>query len=115
MGSTDVAVSVNASSPHLASVGAVQQRMSEHRHDLMRGATIPTYARRAALPPAFPGSHTLLTTLAAHADLVEYPSKHPIYSAGEAGDVFYLVVAGKVKLGVRASDGRERIVRLVGP
>ena len=123
MGSTDLAAPVNTSLPRLASVDTVEQTMSERRHDLRCGATIPPHAGRPAphagrpaLPVACPGgNHTLLATLVAHADLVEYPSKHPIYSAGEPGDLFYLVVTGKVKLGVRASDGRERIVSLVGP
>ena len=38
-----------------------------------------------------------------------------LFHEGEPGDSLYIVLAGKVKLGRRASDGRENLVAVMGP
>jgi CRP/FNR family transcriptional regulator, cyclic AMP receptor protein len=46
---------------------------------------------------------------------VEFPRAHTIYAEGEAGDRLYIIVAGKVKLGRRSPDGREKLLAVLGP
>ncbi len=38
-----------------------------------------------------------------------------LFHEGEPGDSLYIVLAGKVKLGRRSSDGRENLVAIMGP
>jgi len=38
-----------------------------------------------------------------------------LFHEGEPGDSLYIVLSGKVKLGRRASDGRENLVAVMGP
>src|ERR1700761_432623 len=38
-----------------------------------------------------------------------------LFHEGEPGDSLYIVLAGKVKLGRRSSDGRENLVAVMGP
>jgi CRP/FNR family cyclic AMP-dependent transcriptional regulator len=46
---------------------------------------------------------------------VEFPRGHSIYTEGEAGDRLYIIVTGKVKLGRRSPDGREKLLAVLGP
>ncbi|MCW2653449.1 MAG: Crp/Fnr family transriptional regulator [Mycobacterium sp.] len=47
--------------------------------------------------------------------LVEFPRGHVIYTEGEAGDRLYIIVTGKVKIGRRSPDGREKLLAIMGP
>jgi CRP/FNR family transcriptional regulator, cyclic AMP receptor protein len=38
-----------------------------------------------------------------------------VFREGEAGDSLYVVLSGKVKLGKHSSDGREKLVAVMGP
>ena len=38
-----------------------------------------------------------------------------LYAQGESGDSLYVVIAGKLKLTRRSTDGREVLVRVIGP
>jgi len=38
-----------------------------------------------------------------------------VFSEGEQGDTLYIVVSGKVKIGRRATDGRENMLSVMGP
>jgi CRP/FNR family transcriptional regulator, cyclic AMP receptor protein len=48
-------------------------------------------------------------------DLLDVPRGTVIFHEGEPGDSLYIVLSGKVKLGRRASDGRENLVAVMGP
>src|SRR4030095_725748 len=38
-----------------------------------------------------------------------------VFSEGEPGDSLYIVLSGKVKIGRRATDGRQNLIALMGP
>ncbi|WP_410659510.1 Crp/Fnr family transcriptional regulator [Amycolatopsis sp. lyj-112] len=44
----------------------------------------------------------------------EFPRDHVIFHEGEPGDRLYVVTSGKVKIGT-ARDGKEALLRIVGP
>ena len=46
---------------------------------------------------------------------VRFPAGQLVFAIGEPGDRLYLVLEGKVKIGSRANDGRESLLRIVGP
>lgn len=46
---------------------------------------------------------------------VEFQRGHNIYTEGEAGDKLYIIISGKVKLGRRSPDGREKLLAVLGP
>jgi CRP-like cAMP-binding protein len=46
---------------------------------------------------------------------VEYPRGNTIFHEGDAGDSLYIVLSGKVKIGRKASDGRENMLAVMGP
>jgi CRP/FNR family transcriptional regulator, cyclic AMP receptor protein len=47
--------------------------------------------------------------------LVELPRGHTIYAEGDQADCLYIVIAGKVKIGRRSPDGRQRMMGIMGP
>jgi len=47
--------------------------------------------------------------------VVEVLRGHTIYSAGDPGDRLYIVISGKVKIGRRSPDGREKLQTIMGP
>jgi CRP/FNR family transcriptional regulator, cyclic AMP receptor protein len=47
--------------------------------------------------------------------LVEFPRGNGIYAEGEPGDRLYIIVSGKVKIGRRSADGREKLLAIMGP
>jgi CRP/FNR family transcriptional regulator, cyclic AMP receptor protein len=46
---------------------------------------------------------------------VHYPRGHVVFAEGEPGDLLYIVVSGKVKIGRRTPDGRENLLTIMGP
>jgi CRP/FNR family transcriptional regulator, cyclic AMP receptor protein len=46
---------------------------------------------------------------------VEFLCGHTIYTEGDLADCLYIVIAGKVKIGRRSPDGRERMMGIMGP
>lgn len=38
-----------------------------------------------------------------------------LFSEGEPGDRLYVIISGKVKLGMKSSDGRENLLAVLGP
>jgi CRP/FNR family transcriptional regulator, cyclic AMP receptor protein len=48
-------------------------------------------------------------------EVVEVSRGQILFHEGEPGDSLYIVLSGKVKLGRRASDGRENLVAVMGP
>jgi CRP/FNR family transcriptional regulator, cyclic AMP receptor protein len=53
--------------------------------------------------------------LANEFQIVEAPRGATLFSEGDPGESLYIVLAGKVKLGRRSSDGRENLVAVMGP
>jgi CRP-like cAMP-binding protein len=53
--------------------------------------------------------------LAGEFEIFDAPRGQVLFSEGEPGDSLYIVLSGKVKLGRRASDGRENLVAVMGP
>ncbi len=47
--------------------------------------------------------------------VVEFPRGHTIYCTGDPGDRLYIVISGKVKIGRRSPDGREKLLTIMGP
>jgi CRP/FNR family transcriptional regulator, cyclic AMP receptor protein len=48
-------------------------------------------------------------------EIMEVSRGQVLFHEGEPGDSLYIVLSGKVKLGRRASDGRENLVAVMGP
>jgi len=48
-------------------------------------------------------------------EIMEVSRGQILFHEGEPGDSLYIVLSGKVKLGRRASDGRENLVAVMGP
>jgi CRP/FNR family transcriptional regulator, cyclic AMP receptor protein len=61
--------------------------------------------------PQVRGSHTMpdLSMFANSSDTHEYPAGHVFFTAGDEGDVMYVVVAGEVEILIR-----EKIVETIG-
>jgi CRP-like cAMP-binding protein len=53
--------------------------------------------------------------LAKEMEMVEYRKGETIFNEGEPGDSLYIVLSGKLKLGRRATDGRQNLVSVMGP
>ena len=45
----------------------------------------------------------------------DYNRGETVFAEGEQGDTLYIVVTGKVKIGRRATDGRENMLSVMGP
>jgi CRP/FNR family cyclic AMP-dependent transcriptional regulator len=53
--------------------------------------------------------------VAASLDYGDYGRGETVFAEGEQGDTLYIVLAGKVKIGRRATDGRENMLSVMGP
>ncbi|MCW2543526.1 MAG: putative transcriptional regulator [Frankiales bacterium] len=53
--------------------------------------------------------------VAASLDYADYGRGDTVFTEGEQGDNLYIVLSGKVKIGRRASDGRENMLSVMGP
>jgi CRP/FNR family cyclic AMP-dependent transcriptional regulator len=53
--------------------------------------------------------------LSSEFEVMEVARGQILFHEGEPGDSLYIVISGKVKLGRRASDGRENLVAVMGP
>lgn len=56
-----------------------------------------------------------ITALINQLHMVEFPRGHTIYVEGDPGDRLYIIITGKVKLGRRSADGREKLLTIIGP
>ena len=68
----------------------------------------------AVLVRAFQGVEPV-EALTEHLQPVEFHCGHTIYAEGDQADCLYIVIAGKVKIGRRSPDGRERMMGIMGP
>jgi CRP/FNR family transcriptional regulator, cyclic AMP receptor protein len=46
---------------------------------------------------------------------VDFPPGHVIFAEGEPGDLLYILITGKVKIGRCSHDGRENLLTIMGP
>ncbi|HEX6498831.1 MAG TPA: Crp/Fnr family transcriptional regulator [Micromonosporaceae bacterium] len=53
--------------------------------------------------------------LAKEMEIVEIRKGEVVFNEGEQGDSLYIVLAGKIKVGRRAADGRQNLIALMGP
>jgi CRP/FNR family transcriptional regulator, cyclic AMP receptor protein len=56
-----------------------------------------------------------VAALIPHLASASFRRGHTIFDEGAAGDLLYIIVAGKVKIGQRAPDGRESLLAVMGP
>ena len=48
-------------------------------------------------------------------EYADYGRGETVFAEGEQGDTLYIVLTGKVKIGRRATDGRENMLSVMGP
>jgi CRP/FNR family transcriptional regulator, cyclic AMP receptor protein len=53
--------------------------------------------------------------LADQAVMVDLPAGHDVFVAGDTAESMYIIVRGKVKIGCRASGGRQKLTAVIGP
>ena len=53
--------------------------------------------------------------VAASLEFGDYGRGEAVFTEGEQGDTLYIVLEGKVKIGRRATDGRENMLSVMGP
>ena len=53
--------------------------------------------------------------LASSLEEADYTRGESVFVEGEQGDTLYIVLAGKVKIGRKAADGRENMLSVMGP
>ena len=53
--------------------------------------------------------------VAASLEFGDYARGETVFTEGEQGDTLYIVLEGKVKIGRRATDGRENMLSVMGP
>jgi CRP/FNR family transcriptional regulator, cyclic AMP receptor protein len=56
-----------------------------------------------------------VTALTKQLQPVDFAPGHVIFAEGEPGDLLYIVISGKVKIGQRCRDGRENLLSIMGP
>jgi CRP/FNR family cyclic AMP-dependent transcriptional regulator len=57
----------------------------------------------------------VVSALSAQLQPVDFPPGHVIFAEGEAGDRLYIIISGKVKIGLRYPEGRENLLTIMGP
>jgi CRP-like cAMP-binding protein len=79
----------------------------------MIGADVDDALRKAGL---FQGVDVNdVEAISSEFEVMEVSRGQVLFHEGEPGDSLYIVLSGKVKLGRRASDGRENLVAVMGP
>jgi CRP-like cAMP-binding protein len=53
--------------------------------------------------------------LAKDMEVIDVRKGDVVFNEGEPGDSLYIIMAGKIKLGRRAADGRQNLIALIGP
>jgi CRP/FNR family cyclic AMP-dependent transcriptional regulator len=78
-----------------------------------KGADVDEILRRAGL---FQGvDPEAVEALADEFEIIDAPRGATLFHEGEPGESLFIVLAGKVKLGRRSTDGRENLVAVMGP
>lgn len=55
-----------------------------------------------------------IAELLRHARIIEVPSRHILFHAGQPGDSLYVLLSGKVKISLLSAEGKEAILSLMG-
>jgi CRP/FNR family transcriptional regulator, cyclic AMP receptor protein len=79
----------------------------------MKGADVDDALRKAGLFQGVDSSD--VEAIVSEFEIMEVARGQVLFHEGEPGDSLYIVISGKVKLGRRASDGRENLVAVMGP
>lgn len=79
---------------------------------LERGDVDEVVARAGIFQGLDPGA---VTALVGQLEPVSFPRGHSVIVEGELGDRMYIIIAGKVKIGRTAADGRESLIAVMGP
>ena len=53
-------------------------------------------------------------SLAGQLALVDFPSGHDVFVEGDTAETMYIVVRGKVKIGCRTAEGRQKLTAVIG-
>jgi CRP-like cAMP-binding protein len=59
-----------------------------------------------------PNAASALTSQLQPAD---FPPGHIVFAQGEPGDLLYIIISGKVKIGNRSPNGQETLLAILGP
>jgi CRP/FNR family cyclic AMP-dependent transcriptional regulator len=46
---------------------------------------------------------------------IDFPRGHTVFAEGEPGELLYIIISGKVKIGRRSPDGRDNLLTIMGP
>src|SRR5436189_1784774 len=80
---------------------------------------LPAIGERTSTLKAVPFFHMLgeseLDVIRAVATEKQYPKNAVVLTEGEMGDSLYMIQSGKVKVFIGDQDGREMILKLLGP
>ncbi|MCV7256888.1 Crp/Fnr family transcriptional regulator [Mycobacterium hackensackense] len=60
-------------------------------------------------------SPAAIDVLAGQLEPLTFPRGHKIFREGDPGDLLYIILQGKVKIGRCLSDGRENLLAVMGP
>jgi CRP/FNR family transcriptional regulator, cyclic AMP receptor protein len=69
-------------------------------------------ARAGLLQGVEPGAVCALTK---QLHPIDFPRRHVVFAEREPGDRLYIIISGKVKIGRRAYDGRQKLLAIMGP
>jgi CRP/FNR family cyclic AMP-dependent transcriptional regulator len=58
---------------------------------------------------------SVVSALTKQVHRVDFPRGHTLFVEGQPGDLLYIIVSGKVKIGRRSPDGRENLLTVMGP
>jgi CRP/FNR family cyclic AMP-dependent transcriptional regulator len=54
------------------------------------------------------------TALIGQLQLVEFPCGHAVYAEGDQSDRLFIIISGKVKIGRRSRERREKLLTIMG-
>jgi CRP/FNR family transcriptional regulator, cyclic AMP receptor protein len=56
-----------------------------------------------------------VSALTSHLQPADFPRGHMVFAQGEPGDLLYIIISGKVKIGNRSPNGQETLLAILGP
>jgi CRP-like cAMP-binding protein len=58
---------------------------------------------------------TAASALTSQLQPADFPRGHMVFAQGEPGDLLYIIISGKVKIGNRSPNGQETLLAILGP